>query len=433
MTEQQPAKSSLERTIDLTVSAVQLKADTETLLRKRAKTVKVHGFRQGKVPMTMVRQMYGAQAYMDALNELLNKAYEAAVQEKQLKVAGAPHIEPKGEIKDDVDPEFTATVEVFPEVEVPDLSEVELKRYTCDVTDVEVDKTIEIMRKQRATFEEDPEGVAGAEKRVTIDFVGKLDGEPFQGGSATDFAFVIGAGQMLPDFEKAVDGMKKGEKKTFDMTFPADYVEHLAGKTVQFEVELKKVEVAKLPDVDAEFAKKLGINDGVEKMREEIAANLTREVKARITQKTKDGVMNALNDAAKFDLPKALVEQEQESMARAFEQNMQARGMKKPDRSFPAELFKEGAARRVRLGLLIDALVQKENLAPTDEEVDAHITDLAASYENPEEVKQWFKSDVYRMNDAHAYVLENKVTEWALSKAKTTEEKVDFDQLMGAN
>ena len=332
-----------------------------------------------------------------------------------------------------MDPEFTATVEVFPEVEVPDLSEVELKRYTCDVTDVEVDKTIEIMRKQRATFEEDPEGVAGAEKRVTIDFVGKLDGEPFQGGSATDFAFVIGAGQMLPDFEKAVDGMKKGEKKTFDMTFPADYVEHLAGKTVQFEVELKKVEVAKLPEVDAEFAKKLGINDGVEKMREEIAANLTREVKARITQKTKDGVMNALNDAAKFDLPKALVEQEQESMARAFEQNMQARGMKKPGRSFPAELFKEGAARRVRLGLLIDALVQKENLAPTDEEVDAHITDLAASYENPEEVKQWFKSDVYRMNDAHAYVLENKVTEWALSKAKTTEEKVDFDQLMGAN
>ena len=433
MTEQQPTKSSLERTLDLTVSAAQLKSDTETILRKRAKTAKVHGFRQGKVPMTMVRQMYGAQAYMDAMNNLLNKAYEEAVQAAQLKVAGAPTIEPKGEIKDDVDPQFTATVEVFPEVEVPDLSEVELKRFTCEVTDAEVEKTIEIMRKQRATFEEEADGVAAAEKRVTIDFVGKLDGEPFEGGSAKDFAFVIGAGQMLPDFEKAVDGMKTGEKKTFEMTFPADYVQHLAGKTVEFEVELKKVEIAKLPEVDAAFAEKLGITEGVEKMREEIANNLKREVKARITQQTKDGVMNALNAAAKFDLPKALVADEQKAMADAFVQNMTARGMQKPEKPLPVELFKDGAERRIRLGLLIDALVQKENLAPTEEEVDAHIAELAASYENPEEVKEWFKSDRYRMSDARAFVLENKVTEWALSKGKTTEEKVEFDKLMGAN
>ena len=433
MTEKETTKSSLERTLDLTISAEQLKADTDAILKRRAKTAKAHGFRPGKVPMKMVREMYGAQAYMDAMNQLIGHAYEKAVEEAGLKVAGAPEITPKGEITEGADPQFTAKFEVFPEVEVPDLKDVEMKRFVCDVTDTEVEKTLEIMRKQRATYEEEAEGVAAEEKRVTINFVGKLDGTPFEGGTANNFAFVIGAGQMLPDFEKGVMGMKTGEKKTFEMTFPADYVQHLAGKTVEFEVELKKVENAKLPEVDAAFAEKLGITEGVEKMREEIANNLKREVKARITQQTKDGVMNALNAAAKFDLPKALVADEQKAMADAFVQNMTARGMQKPEKPLPVELFKDGAERRIRLGLLIDALVQKENLAPTEEEVDAHIAELAASYENPEEVKQWFKSDRYRMSDARAFVLENKVTEWALSKGKTTEEKVEFDKLMGAN
>ena len=396
MTEKETTKSSLERTLDLTISAEQLKADTETILKRRAKTAKAHGFRPGKVPMKMVREMYGAQAYMDAMNHLIGQAYEKAVQEAGLKVAGAPEITPKGEIKDDADPQFTATVEVFPEVEVPDLKDVELKRFVCDVTDTEVEKTL-----------------------------------PFEGGTANGFAFVIGAGQMLPDFEKGVTGMKTGEKKTFEMTFPADYVEKLAGKTVEFEVELTKVEVAKLPEIDDEFAKKLGINDGVAKMREEIAANLKREVKARITQQTKDGVMNALNDACKFDLPKALVAEEQQALARGFEQNMAARGMDPKQHKVPVEMFKEQAERRVRLGLLVNALVEKENLTPTKEEVEAHVAELAASYEDPEEVKKWFTSDARRMADAQSFVLENKITEWALSKAKTTEEKVEFDKLMG--
>lgn len=429
MTEKQT--SSLERTLDLTVSAAQLAADTETILKKRAKTAKAHGFRPGKVPMNMVREMYGAQANMDAMNALLGKAYEEALEKSGLQVVGAPRIEPKGEFKADADLEFVATVEVMPEVEVPVLSDVELKRFTCEVTDAEVEKTLDIMRKQRAVYEVEADGVAANEKRATINFVGKLDGTPFEGGSAEGFAFVLGAGQMLADFEKAVDGMKTGEKKTFEMTFPADYVEHLAGKTVEFEVELTKVEVAKLPEIDDEFAKKLGIADGVAKMREEIAANLKREVKARVTQQTKDGVMNALNEVAKFDLPSALVQDEQTSLANAFAQNMQARGMDPKKNPVPAEMFKEQAERRVRLGLIVNALVEKEGLAPTEEEVQAHINDLAASYEDPEEVKNWFKSDARRMSDAQAYVLENKITEWALSKGKTTEEKVEFEKLMG--
>lgn len=431
MTEKETTKSSLERTLDLTISAEQLKADTDAILKRRAKTAKAHGFRPGKVPMKMVREMYGAQAYMDAMNQLIGHAYEKAVEEAGLKVAGAPEITPKGEITEGADPQFTAKFEVFPEVEVPDLKDVEMKRFVCDVTDTEVEKTLEIMRKQRATYEEEAEGVAAEEKRVTINFVGKLDGTPFEGGTAKNFAFVIGAGQMLPDFEKGVMGMKTGEKKTFEMTFPADYVEKLAGKTVEFEVELTKVEVAKLPEIDDEFAKRLGITDGVEKMREEIAANLKREVKARITQQTKDGVMNALNDACHFDLPKALVQEEQQVLARSFEQNMAARGMDPKQHKVPVEMFKDQAERRVRLGLLVNALVEKEGLTPTDEEINAHIAELAASYEDPEEVKKWFTSDARRMSDAQAYVLESKITEWALSKGKTTEEKVEFDKLMG--
>lgn len=429
MTEKQT--SSLERTLDLTVSAAQLAADTESLLKKRAKTAKAHGFRPGKVPMNMVREMYGAQANMDAMNALLGKAYEEALEKSKLAVVGAPRIEPKGELKEGADLEFVATVEVMPEVEVPVLADVELKRFTCEVTDVEVEKTIEIMRKQRAVYEEEADGVAANEKRATVNFVGKLDGTPFEGGTANGFAFVLGAGQMLADFEKAVDGMKTGEKKTFEMTFPADYVEHLAGKTVEFDVEVTKVEVAKLPEIDDEFAKKLGIADGVAKMREEIAANLKREVKARITQQTKDGVMNALNDVAKFDLPTALVEDEQKALANAFAQNMAARGMDPKANPIPVEMFKDQAERRVRLGLVVNALVEKEGLTPTEEEVKAHIADLAASYEDPAEVENWFKSDARRMSDAQAYVLENKITEWALSKAKTTEEAVEFETLMG--
>ena len=431
MTEKQIEKSSLERTLDLVVSAAELKAGMDQFLKAKAKTAKAHGFRKGHVPMAMVREMYGAQAHMEVLNTLIGKAYEAALEASKLNVCGMPNIEPKGEFKDGADLEFVATVEVFPEVELPNLADVELKRFACEVTDAEVAKTLEIMQKQRATFEVEAEGVAANEKRVTINFVGKLDGTPFEGGSANDFPFVLGAGQMLPEFEKAVDGMKTGEKKTFEMTFPADYVEHLAGKTVEFEVELTKVENAVLPAIDEEFAKSLGI-EGVEKMREEIAANLKREVKARITQQTKDGVMNALNDVCKFDLPKALVADEQKTLADAFAQNMKARGMDVSKNPFPAEMFKDQAERRVRLGLVVNALVEKAGLAPTEAEVQAHIEDLASSYEDPAEVKSWFAQDARRMADANAYVLENKITEWALANAKTADETVEFDKLMGA-
>ena len=424
------AVNPLEHTIQLKVAQAEVEKLAEERLKRRAKTARMPGFRPGHVPMNRVRAMYGAEAFNDALNELVGRCWVEAARDSKLQIVGAPRIDAiPSDDKEFMN--FTAKFEVFPEVEVPDLKDVEMKRFVCDVTDTEVEKTLEIMRKQRATYEEEANGVAAEEKRVTINFVGKLDGTPFEGGTANNFAFVIGAGQMLPDFEKGVMGMKTGEKKTFEMTFPADYVEKLAGKTVEFEVELTKVEVAKLPEIDDEFAKRLGITDGVEKMREEIAANLKREVKARITQQTKDGVMNALNDACHFDLPKALVQEEQQVLARSFEQNMAARGMDPKQHKVPVEMFKDQAERRVRLGLLVNALVEKEGLTPTDEEINAHIAELAASYEDPEEVKKWFTSDARRMSDAQAYVLESKITEWALSKGKTTEEKVEFDKLMG--
>ena len=427
MTEQ-AKKSSLERTFEFTVSDAELQKETARRLKERAKNARVDGFRRGKVPMQMVRQMYGAQVYMDALNNLVGVAYGKAAQASGLQIVGAPSIEPKGEIKDGVDPEFVATVEVMPEVKVPDFSATELKRYTCEVTDEDVAKTIAVMQKQRATYEEEPEGVAANDKRVTIDFTGTENGVAFQGGTAKDFAFVLGVGQMLPDFEAAILGMKAGEEKTFEMTFPEDYVKELAGHKVSFAISLKKVELAKLPAVDEEFAKKLGIKD-VAKLNEEVKANLSREVKFRLTARTKEGVMSALNDMAGFDLPKAMVEDEKASLEQGFKDRMAIYGGAK-DGEIAVPDMTESAKRRVRIGLMINAIVRENKLSPTDEEITAHIDDMVATYEEPAKVKEWFMKDRVRMSEATAHVLETKVMDFVLSKAKTTEEPVAFDSVM---
>lgn len=421
-------KNPLERTIEFKVSDADLKAETEKRLRAQAKRAKIDGFRRGKVPMSMIRQMYGAQIYMDALNEFVNQGYAKAAKASGLRIASSPDISPKGEIKDGQDIEFVAKVEVFPDVTLPDFSSTELKRYTCEVTQADVDKTIAVMQKQRATYEEEKDGVAEKGKRVTLDFIGKDNGVPFEGGTAKDFAFVLGAGQMLPEFEAAVTGMKAGEKKTFDLTFPSDYVKHLANKKVTFDIEVKKVEDAKLPPVDDDFAAKLGIKD-VAKLNEEVMNNLKREVKFRVTARTKEGVMDALNSLATFDLPNALVDQEKHGLEESFKERMKMYNVK-PSEENPVPDMTDTAKRRVRIGIMIDAIVHQENLAPTDAEVSAHIDDMVATYEEPQKVKEWFLTDKTRVAEAHAHVLETKVMNWVLDHAKTTDEAVPFDTIM---
>ncbi len=423
--------SALERRIDMSVPLAEIDKDVEARLKKMARTVKMPGFRPGKVPFRMVAQSYGPQARSEAIGAAVEKALGEQIRAQSLRVAGYPNIEPKEAAGTDA-LEFTAVFEVYPEIVIADVSAQEVERPQLAVTDAEVDKTLDVLRKQRTTFVP-VERAAQDGDRVAVDFTGRKDGEEFEGGKATDFAFVIGGGQMLKDFETAVLGLGVGESKTFDMTFPADYhAANLAGQTVQFEVALKKVEEPKLPEVDAEFAKSLGIVDGdVAKMREEVKANLEREVKRRIQAKVKERVMNVLIETHPIEVPKALVEQESAQLAENAKKDFEARGMKTKDLPIEPAWFAEQAVRRVKLGLIMSELVKSKELHAKPEQIRAIIEDFAASYEDPSEVVGWYYSQPQRLAQAEALVIEDNVVEWVVSNTKTTDVTASFDDLMG--
>lgn len=422
----------LERRIQLTVPAADLENEVKQRLVKLARTLRMPGFRPGKVPMKMVMASYGAQVQAEVLNDKVGAAFDAAVTANQLRVAGTPRLEAKSQSEDAGNLAFDATFEVFPEIKVTDLSAVEVERAVCAVGDAEVEKTIEIMRRQRATFAE-VERAAATGDRVTVDFVGSIDGTPFQGGSGTDFPITLGQGRMLPGFEDAVLGMKAGERKTFPLSFPADYrASELGGKTASFDVAVKKVEQAILPEVDAAFARALGVKTGeLETMRAEIKANLEREVAARLKARTKDSVMQGLLSIAQFELPKALVQREQGRLAEAARADLTARGMNANDVPLSSELFAPQAERRVRLGLIVAELVRLHGLQARQDQVRKSIDQIAQSYEKPAEVIQWYLGNRERLNELENAVTEDNVTNWALQHAKSTDKPVAFDELMG--
>jgi len=319
------------------------------------------------------------------------------------------------------------------------------EKVKCDVTDAEIDKTVDILRKQRVHYhvkgEHGAHGDGGADvsaqngDRVTIDFVGKIDGVEFQGGKAENYAFVLGEGRMLPEFEAAAIGLKVGESKTFPLAFPADYHgKDVAGKTAEFTITMQKVEWAHMPEVNTEFAKSLGIADGdLGKMREDIKANLEREVNARVKAKTKDSVMNALIKASELDVPKALVDQDVERLAEMARQDMAQRGMNVGDMPFPPELFTAQAERRVRLGLILAEVVKTNKLEATPEQVKAQVEEFAQSYEDPQQVMKFYYSDRRRLAEVEALVLEENVVNYVLGKATVSDKPVAFDELMGNN
>jgi trigger factor len=424
---------ALERRIDLTVPAEAIDKEVQTRLNKLARTVKMPGFRPGKVPLKMIAQTYGAQVHAEVLNDKVGEAFSSAVTAGNLRVAGAPRLEPRT-LEGSQDLAFSATFEVYPEIALGDLTGAEIQRATCSVGDAEIDRTLEIMRKQRATYEDVDRAAADADV-ATIDFKGTLDGTPFDGGTATDFPFALGQGRMLPEFEAAVAGMRPGESKTFPLTFPADYTaKDLAGKAVQFEVTLKKLQQPVLPPLDPQFAKSLGIADGdVDKMRSEIRTNLEREVASRLRARTKDSVMAALLGSANFDVPRSLVEGETGRLAEAARNDMVARGMSAKDAPLPLELFAPQAERRVRLGLLLGEVVRTNNLQPRPDQIRKLVEDMAQSYERPQEVINWYLSDRKRLGELENVALEDNVTNWVLQRAKVVETPVAFDELMGHN
>ncbi len=423
----------LERRITLTLAATDINNEVESRLKRLSRTVKADGFRPGKVPMSVVAQRYGYSVQYEVMNDKVGQAFANAATEAKLRVAGQPTITqkedaPAGTIA------FDATFEVYPEVKIGDLSTVELERVSADVSEEAIDKTLDILRKQRRTFAQRPAAEGAAEgDRVTIDFEGKIDGEPFAGGKAEGFQFLIGEGQMLEQFDKAVRGMKTGESKTFPLQFPADYHgKDVAGKEADFLVTMKKIEVPNLPAVDEAFAKSLGIAEGtVEALRADIKRNLEREVKFRVQGRNKAAAMDALLKAAELDVPKALVANEVERMTESARADLKQRGIKDADKApIPAEVFQPQAERRVRLGLAVAELVRSNNLQAKPEQLQAHIEEMAQSYEKPAEVVRWYLSDRQRMAEVEAVVIENNVSDFVFSKAKVTDKALPFDELM---
>ena len=433
----------LERRITLNVLMSDMDTEVEKRLKVRARTAKAPGFRPGKVPMKMVSAQYGSIVQGEVLNELIDRAFRAASAEHNLRVAGYPTIEPKsdGDVEGAI--VFQATFEVYPEVKIGDLAGVEIERSKSEVTDAEIDKTIDILRKQRVHFHtkgvHDAHGDGGSDTsaqngdRVTVDFVGKIDGVEFAGGKADDYAFVLGEGRMLAEFEQAALGLKAGESKTFTMKFPDDYHgKDVAGKTAEFTITVKHVEWAHLPDIDASFAESLGIADGdIQKMRDDIRGNLEREVGGRVKAKTKTNVMDALIKIAELDVPKVLLKQDAERLAEMTREDMRQRGMNVNDMPFPPELFNEQADRRVRLGLILSELVKTHELRATGDQIKSHVDDFAKAYEDPQQVVKYYFSDRQRLAEVEALVIEENVVNFVLSKAKVTDSVVPFDELMG--
>jgi trigger factor len=423
----------LERRITLTLSADDIKNEVESRLKKLARTVKADGFRPGKVPMSVVAQRYGYSVQYEVMNDKVGEAFSQAASEAQVRVAGAPRITEKDGAPDG-HVAFDAVFEVYPEVVVADLSGLEIERVTAEVDDAAIDRTVEILRKQRRTFtERAADGEATDGDRVTIDFDGKIDGESFQGGQAEGFQFILGEGRMLEAFEKAVRGMKAGESKTFPLKFPDDYHgEDVAGKEADFLVTLKKIEQQNLPEVDAAFIESLGIAEPtVEALRADIRKNLEREVKFRVAARNKQAVMAALEKATTFDLPTALVDSETERLVENARADLKQRGIKDADKApIPAEMFKPQAERRVRLGLTLAEVVRANALSATPDQLRAHIEEMAQSYERPQDVMAWYMSDQQRLAEVEAVVIEGNVTDFVLGQAKVTDKALAFDDLM---
>lgn len=425
----------LERRITLTMPAAQIESEVQSRLKRLARTVKADGFRPGKVPISVVTQRYGYSVHYEVINDQVGQVFNEAVNQAKLRVAGAPRITEKSEA-----PEghiaFDATFEVYPEVTIADISTASLERVSTEVTEAAIDKTIEILRKQRRSFAQRALGDAVVESdRVTIDFEGKIDGEAFEGGRAEAFTFIVGEGQMLEQFDAAVRGMKAGDSKTFPLQFPADYQgKDVAGKEADFMVTLKRIEAQHLPAVDEAFSKSLGIKDGsVDGLRADVKRNLEREVKGRVRARNKANVMEALIKLAQLDVPKALVNGEVERLVADARADLKKRGVKDAETApIPAEIFQPQAERRVRLGLVVGELVRSNQLQAQPAQLQAHIEELAQSFERPAEVVRWYLGDRQRMAEVESMVIENNVADFVLSRAQVTDRVLAFDELMAA-
>ena len=424
---------NLERKVTLSLPWSSINAECDKRLKQTARKARIDGFRPGKAPLSMIQSMYGASIQNDVMNELAQKVFFDTAVAEGWKIAGMPRLEGVEGQDDKENFLFSGVFEVFPEVKVGDLSGQEVEKVTASVGDAEVEKTIDILRQQRTRFNH-TERAAKDGDRVIIDFAGKIDGEAFAGGSAENYAFVLGQGQMLPEFEAGVNGLKEGENKDVEVNFPEDYHgKEVAGKTAVFTITVRNVAEPVLPEVDEVFAKALGITDGnIETMRAEVKKNVEREVKRRVDSQNKEAAMEALLAVSELQVPNALINEEAARLAAEMKQNFINQGMADAKNlDLPADMFKEQAERRVKLGLILAEVVQANGLEPSKEQIDAVIADFAESYEDPQEVIDWYHADNSRLQGPTSLAVEANVTDFVLGKAKVTEKALSFDEVMG--
>ena len=424
---------ALERRVSMSVPVQDVDRQVDDRLKKLARNVKMPGFRPGKVPLKMVLQQYGPQVRSEVIGDAVQKAFTDVVKEANLKVAGQPRIEKKDGAADAALFEFSATFEVYPDIKVGDVSGKSIERPQVTVDDAAVERTLQILRKQRVTYVPAARATQDGD-RITVDFEGKIGGEPFPGGKAAGYAFVLGEKRMLPEFESNALGLKAGESKSFDIKLPDDYHgKDVAGKTATFAIAVKLVEEPKLPELDAGFAKQLGVPDGdLAKMRAEVRANVEREVKKRVEARLKAQALQLLLDAVPIELPKALVQMETQHLVEQAVSELQAKGLKIEKLPFDPQAFESSAKRRVALGLIIGELARSEKLQPKPAQVRALIEAESQSYEYPAEVVKWFYMQPQRLSEMEGLALESNVVQWVLSKAKAEDKPIAFDELMGA-
>lgn len=419
--------STLERKMTVQVPAEEVSAEVESRLKKFSKTVRLDGFRKGKVPVAIVRKRFGGQVHREVLGDLIESSYRDALMDQKLNPAGQPSIEPAS-MEQGKDLEYVATFEVFPEVSIKQLDGLSMETVTATVGEDDLDNMIETLRKQRATWA-DADKAAERGDRVTIDFAGTLDGEPFEGGKADDYPVVIGGGQLLPDLEDGLEGLKTGDEKSIDVAFPDNYqAAELAGKTGVFAVTAKKVEIQELPEVDADFIKEFGVEEGtVDKFRESVRDNMQRELEERLSGKRRQVALDAFWEANEFDLPKALVEQETEAMREDTGRRM---GVSEPSQLPPADMYTEQARRHVGLRLLINEVITSQDLKVSSEQVDQKLSSITGSYEQSDEVMKQYRSNPQIMQQLEAMVMEEQVVDLLIEKASATEKTLTFDEAM---
>lgn len=418
---------SLERRVDLSVPNAEIAAEVAQRLARLARDSQLPGFRRGKVPVKIIAQAHGAQIQAEVLSDKVNSLLARALEQNKLRLVGQPQIESKAG-DDAACQNFRATFEVYPDIGVVDVTHLSVQRAVCPVGPDEVEKTIEVMRRQRASFAAVPRGARDGD-RVKVDFCGTIDGAVFDGGSASGYALELGRGRMLPEFEEAVRGAVAGATRRFPLRFPDDY--HgaaVAGKTAEFEITVQSVEERVLPPLDQEFARSVGIADGgLEELRAEVKSNVEREVAARLRARTRDSVMDALLGAARFDLPRALVAAEQDRLWQLAQAEISARGGQQAP---GAEVFSAAAERRVRLSLVVGEIVRGQGLQARPDQVRKAIESIARGYEKPAEVVQWYLGNRERLGEVEGSVVEDNVVEWVLQRAQLTEHPVAFDELM---